>query len=311
MTSKTYVTDDLAREIDILGSSQPHLQNILNAFGPFLLEKNQWLSDTAVDAKALSIDPLRYVQGISLNRQQNVFSTDDPWGSAGWSAAKAIAQGFPKFAPDMDVLLRRFTEGNYDCITHLFADAQEVDVDLTEKSKELAISPTSLHLFLRLLNRFMLTKKARDMHGELTAHGWAKGYCPVCGSMPHLAILGDNGQRHLQCPDCNHQWKFARLTCPYCEHEDAANTESIFIEGKKEESAFVCSKCRKYLLTVNRSESLQQLPADLLALGLIHLDVILQEKGLCTDGRMRMEQLYGHGKMKFLPGLCKIAYPGK
>ncbi len=279
MANHLYTTEDLMSEIEQLRIAQPHLENLLKAFGPLLVEKNQWLSDTAVDPRALPIDPLRFAEGIPLNRQHQLFFADDPWGSAGWSAAKAISQGFPHLGQDMEVLLRRFTEGKYHCFSQLFVNNQEADGQLSEKAAHLAISPTSLHLFLRVLNRFMLSKKARDMQAELAAHPWKKGYCPVCGALPHLAILGDQGQRRLQCADCGHAWPFSRLTCPYCEHEDPQNTNIFFIDGQKEDSAFTCDKCRRYLLTANRSASLGNPHADLIAMSLLHFDVILQEKG--------------------------------
>jgi FdhE protein len=279
MVNTMYDSEDLTREIEKLRNAQPHLDNLLNAFGPLLLEKNQWLSDTAVDSRALPIDPLRYAEGIPVNRQHQLFFADDPWGSAGWSVAKAIALGFPHLSQDMEVLLGRFTAGEYDCISLLFVGNREGDFQLADKAVELGISPTSLHLFLRVLNRFMLAKKTRGLQSELAGHLWKKGYCPVCGAFPHLAILGDNGQRQLLCTDCGHAWPFARLTCPYCEHEDPQNTNIFFIDGKQEDSAFTCDKCRRYLLTANRSASLGHQYADLIAMSLIHLDLILQEKG--------------------------------
>lgn len=278
MTNDTYENEDLAKEIEQIISTHPHLENLLKAFAPLLLEKNQWLMDTAVDSRAFPIDPLRYADGVPLNQQHRLFFEDDPWGSAGWSAAKSIAQGFPHLGKDMEMLLNRFTEGKYDDIFLLFTHGQKGDEQLIDKAAELGISPTSLHLFLRVLNRFMLAKKARDLKMELAAHAWKKGYCPVCGGFPHLAILGDNGRRELQCAGCGHAWTFSRLTCPYCDHEDPQNTNIFFIEGKPEDTAFTCDKCRRYLLTANRSANLKHPPADLIAMGLIHLDVILQEK---------------------------------
>ena len=279
MANDTYESEDLAREIERLCSAQPHLETLLKAFGPLLLEKNQWLSDTGFDTQILPIDPLRFAEGIPLNRQHRLFSENDPWGSAGWSTVKAIAQGFPQFSGDMEVLLLRFTEGKYDCFSLFFVGEKEAEGQLADKAVELGVSPVSLHLFLRVLNHFMLTKKARDMKTEFAAHTWNKGYCPVCGGFPHLAILGDQGQRRLHCADCGHAWPFSRLTCPYCDHEDPQNTTVFFIEGKPEDSAFTCDKCRRYLLTANRSASLGHQHADLIAMSLVHLDLILQEKG--------------------------------
>lgn len=279
MANDAYTNEDLTREMERLCSVKPHLFTLLKAFGPLLLEKEQWLLDTAINRQTVSIDPFRFADGVPVNQQHPIFLENDPWGSAGWSSAKAISQGFPQFKGDMDVLLLRFTEGKYDCFSLFFIDGKEADQQLTDKAMELGVSPLSLHFFLRVFKRFMLTKKARDMQTELATHTWKKGYCPVCGGFPHLAILGDQGQRMLQCADCGHSWAFARLTCPYCDHEDPQNTNIFFIDGQLEDSAFTCDQCRRYLLTANRSSSLATPPADLIAMGLIHLDLILQAKG--------------------------------
>ncbi len=272
-------TEDLEREIERLQSTHPHLENLLAAFAPLILEKNRWLSETAVEAQTPPIDALRYSEGIPINRQHRLLVAEDPWGSAAWSAVKAIVRGFPHLGEDMGVLLSQIRQRDYTSFSPLFAGTEEADGELAESAASLGLSPVSLHLFLRVLNRFMLTKKARDFKPELAAHVWKKGYCPVCGSFPHLAILGDAGQRLLSCPDCGHNWPFARLACPYCDHEDPQETNIFFIEGQKENSAFTCDKCRRYLLTANRSASLGHLHADLIAIGLVHLDLILQEKG--------------------------------
>lgn len=279
MTNETYEVEELSREIARLRNDHPHLETILKALDPLLLEKNQWLADTAVDKAVPSIDPLRYAEGISVCQQHQLFSKNDPWASAGWSAAKAIADGFPHFAAEMEVLVGILGEGRYDCFLLFFDQGEGIEEQLVEKAADLGISQVALRLFLQVVNRFMLTKKARDLKGELKGLSWKKGYCPVCGGFPHLAILGDQGQRQLHCADCGSDWSFARLTCPYCEHEDPQNTNIFFIEGQKENSAFTCDKCSRYLLTANRSASVGSSYPDLVAVSLIHLDLILQEKG--------------------------------
>jgi FdhE protein len=208
-----------------------------------------------------------------------LFFTHDPWGSAARSVVNAITQGFPYLAEDMKVILHRVTAGKSEIFSLFFTNPEEVAGQLDLSAEELGISTVSLHFFLRVLNSIMLTKKARDMKMELAAHSWTKGYCPLCGSFPHLAILGEKGQRLLQCADCGHAWPFSRLACPYCDHEDPQDTNIIFIDGQKEEAAFTCDKCNRYLLTANRSACLGHPPADLIAIGLTHLDIILQEKG--------------------------------
>ncbi len=279
MTNNTSSTEELTREIDRLRKTKPHLENLLKAFGPLLLEKAQWLSDTAEESANWQIDALRFAEGVPLNRQNRLFSENDPWGSAGWAAAKAISLGFPLFNEDMAMLLAGFTEGRFTSPMHFYTGGEYVDGQLDQEAAKLAISPDSLHLFLRVLNRFMLSKKARDLQADLVSLSWTKGYCPICGGHPHLAILEEKGQRQLQCADCSNTWPFSRLTCPYCHHEDPQNTSIFFVDGQQEDAAFTCDKCRRYLLTAKRSVNIGRSAADLVAMSLIHLDYILQEKG--------------------------------
>ena len=104
-------------------------------------------------------------------------------------------------------------------------------------------------------------------------------YCPVCGSFPHLAVIRDKGQRWLQCPQCSHEWSFPRMTCPYCEHEEPAGSSYLFVEGRKEEMAFTCERCQRYLVTIDKSGNLRWMNADLIAISLAHFDMLVQDKG--------------------------------
>ncbi len=53
----------------------------------------------------------------------------------------------------------------------------------------------------------------------------------------------------------------------------------LFVEGKKEEMAFTCDKCRRYLVTTDQSGNLRRTNADLIAISLAHFDMLVQEKG--------------------------------
>ena len=279
MAGDTDRSEELSREIDQLGNTHPHLKPVLEAFAPVFVEKMRWLSATELKQHPLVIDPLRFTEGISLSQQQSLLVAEDPWDDAGLNVARAIAQGFPHLGADMETIVRYITAGDNENLSQLLTENQETGESLDEDAAKMGISPTSLRLYLRVVSRFLLSIKARDLQPVLAAHAWKKGYCPVCGSFPHLAILGEQGRRQLQCADCGHAWSFPRMVCPYCDHEDPENTNIFFIEGQKEESAFLCEQCKRYLLTVNRPSELGHPHADLIAISLLHLDIILQEKG--------------------------------
>lgn len=277
MASTTTETEELAAKIDRLAAEKPHAASLLQAFGPLLLNQDRWLGNRRETTGTFPVDPLKYQGGISLIQQCRLFLPEDPWEDAGGSVADAIGQGFPQFADDMQRLSQQIREKNWDCFT--LCDSSHDSDQLAGTAQQLGIDPVSLQLFQRYLIKMMLTKKAQDLSEKLASLSWNKGYCPVCGSFPHLAIIREQGQRWLQCPTCSHQWPFSRLACPHCDYEDPHETNYFFIEGDKENTAFTCDKCLKYLLTSKQSGNLRQSHADLIALSLVHLDLILQEKG--------------------------------
>lgn len=287
MATRSLDHEELATELERLRTTRPHLETLIKAFGPLILEKAQWLGDTAIESPDLAIDGRRFAAGIALGQQCQLIAVDAPWGSAGWAVAKAIGEGFPKLRSDMEILLRRFTEKKYDFFGTFLAtgDGDDAEAQCTREAEEVGVSPLALHFFVRCLHRFMLAKKARDLQPALAGHQWSKGYCPVCGSLPMLAMLGEHGRRLLHCGDCGHHWPFPRLACPSCDHEDPENSNFLFIDECKEESAYFCDTCRSYLLTANRSTAIAPYNPELVALSLVHLDLILQEKGYAPMAR--------------------------
>lgn len=271
--------ETLAKEIAQIQAERPHLASLLEAFGPLLLARSRWLLEVGDGVRKFPIDEMQYLGGVPLIRQCELFLPEDPWKSAGLSIAGAIGQGFPQLAEDMAGLSQRIAAGNFDCFSLLDAAVLPDEAQLAARAGDLGIAPASLQFFMRILTRLMLGKREREMAAELAPLSWKKGYCPVCGSFPHLAILREQGQKWLQCPSCSHEWQFPRLTCPFCEHEDPENTNYLFVEGKKEDTAFTCEKCRRYLVTSDYSGNLGRTHADLIALSLAHLDLILQDKG--------------------------------
>jgi FdhE protein len=277
MDSINYETEALTEEIEKVLAEKPHLGSLIKAFGPLHLEKSRWLGEMNSYEKIFPVDTLQYLEGIPLIRQCRLFLPEDLWKSASRSVAEAIGKGFPHLAEDMANLSKKVADGKFDFSANS-PDTSDNN-QLASLAKDLGSNIDALQLFLRCITRFILSKRSKDMAEKLAPLSWKKGYCPICGSFPQLAIIRDKGQRWLQCTNCSHEWTFPRLTCPYCDHEDPENTSYIFVEGKKEDAAFVCSKCKRYLLTAHRSEALLQTNPDLIALSLAHLDIILQGKG--------------------------------
>ena len=279
MSDITSREEEMAAEISRLQGERPYLDNLFRSFGPILLQRQRWLQKRLKPGKTFQVDPVKYTGGISLVQQCQGFFEDKRWHDAGLAAAGAIGRGLPDLAMDMDYLADRI-RGGLDCQAMYLAAADPNQLELNQRAAEIGIKEVSFVVFLRSVERMILGLRAMEMAEELAKLNWQKGYCPVCGSFPHLAVIREKGQRWLQCPKCSHEWIFPRMTCPYCEHEDPENTGFLFVEGKKEEMAYTCDKCRKYLITIDQSGNLRHISADLLAISLAHLDIVVQEQGL-------------------------------
>jgi FdhE protein len=274
-----YDIEELKRQIDLACAQHPHAANLLAAFAPLIIATTRWAQEAQCPEIPIAFDPLQHLAGKPLLEHCRLFAPSDPWTEAAEVAAKAIGEGFPHFAKEIQDVAEQITRGGLDCCSILKTWPRAADSapgGTREQEMRLPETP-AFTLFIRLVRRLILTARARRLEYDFSS--WKKGYCPVCGSFPMLAILRDKGQRWLQCPECAYEWRFSRLACPYCDHQDPAETESLYIEGEKDSMTFLCSKCDRYLLTAGRSDELYRQHPAVIAICLAHLDVIMQERG--------------------------------
>ena len=109
--------------------------------------------------------------------------------------------------------------------------------------------------------------------------GWEKGYCPVCGNFPGLAVLDQDGRRLLHCSFCWTTWPAKRVFCPFCEKTGGKNFHTFYSEQEKDLRVDICDDCKKYLKTVDTraTERIIYPPMELIAS--LHLDINARQKG--------------------------------
>jgi FdhE protein len=108
---------------------------------------------------------------------------------------------------------------------------------------------------------------------------WEKGYCPICGAMPLLSFIHEEGKRSGVCAACESTWSMPRIFCPYCENTQPEKLHYFFQEENEGLRLDVCNSCRHYLKTLDlRKKEINPVPVieDLLT---THLDLWAQEKG--------------------------------
>ena len=122
---------------------------------------------------------------------------------------------------------------------------------------------------------------------------WQEGYCPFCGSFPAIAWLdrqkfeeqneflaGGGGKKHYHCAFCGSSWKFRRGLCPACGREGKDSVNILNVQGRASERIDWCGHCKSYCPTVDLREMADFPNMDVLALGMLHLDMLAAQKKL-------------------------------
>lgn len=274
MKKKDASASRLEQIIDAAILNYPHSRNMIEAFKPVLMEKSR-LAGTlkAREGSSLVLDEAKFKQGLSLGDQNTLFFQDDPWKELSLALIPALAKGFPSMAPDLKKLKRLIS-----------SEVIEFSGDFEEKLKKWAsdhsVDEGILGFLLHMAERVILEGRAQEWARLLQGFQWDKGYCPICGSAPMLAKIEDGvARRWLHCSQCGHEWTFSRVVCPSCGNSQQKEMNYFSVEERETESAFVCGQCHRYLITVSKISDLMKFHAEVSALSLIHLDVIMQEKG--------------------------------
>jgi FdhE protein len=282
----------LTQEMGEKAGTQPHVESLLKAFGPLILMKQRWLQENPSQAVSLVVDERRLSEGVPLIEHGNFFHRNDPWDEAASFAVAAIFQGFPEYGIEMSIVSEEIENGSYKIDPFSVHRGRECGYFDFKSEKIHDINPIVLELFRRFLWRLILCSKRRDCESRMKHVVWSKGYCPVCGSYPQLAVLCNHEEKMLYCSECGHQWYFSRLSCPYCENENKKEIRFLVIDGQGDGAALICRQCKKYLITTIKAAVCRQPNSDLLSLGFVHLDLILQNKGLLPMAQCEWNVLY-------------------
>jgi FdhE protein len=82
---------------------------------------------------------------------------------------------------------------------------------------------------------------------------WTRGYCPICGGRPNLALLGKGGgPRQLVCSRCASVWAYAGAACPFCESE---GMQTYYVSEDGLYHLYVCPGCNAYLKAVDLAQA--------------------------------------------------------
>ena len=267
--------------IDDVIRNNPHSRELIAAFKPLLLVRERLIGELKLKpADRSGIDGEKLRQGIPCIGQTPFFFEDDPWEAIGVAVASAIREGFPTLAEDAAKLGKKIEAGDIR-LFDAFADYPDsIGPALDRWAAKADIKPQAVGLMLGAAARIVLQARSNGIGGHIEGMGWDRGTCPICGAHPTISVIREKiTQRWLHCSRCGHEWRFTRMLCPGCGKESPSGIDYFYVDDKKQETAFTCDACKRYLITLNHVSDLGDTDRDVSAMGLVHLDLIMQEKG--------------------------------
>jgi FdhE protein len=281
MISKSRETSGIDQIIDRALEQNPHSSELLKAFEP-IIARQRHLVESIVLKKLdySSIDQEKLKAGVPVSQQLSLFSTDDLIKEIVLSLASAVKEGMPVLVEGLDQFSNLIKKGkvNLNDYFRTYPDCENKLID--QWVMKLKIPQASLVFLMNLTARVILETRAKEIKAALGEFDWEKGYCPICGEFPSIALIEEEGgKRFLHCSSCGQNWRFTRVVCPYCENEAQQGMDYFYVENKTQESAFVCEKCKKYLITLYRAGKIFERDMDISAISLMHMDMIMQDKG--------------------------------
>jgi FdhE protein len=273
-----------------LRKKMPALENIFDAFGPLVVALEK-ADDLLVDWDGYVLPEAyapRFEQGVPLMTEMDLPQFGAKYREVFMLMVDAIAEGLPAISAQVDDIrqvaevaddfdnLAKFLWFEKEKQLHKLFDKWKVSGQILAFIGTLALKP------------FMVAMEPKAA-AAIASMAWHKGYCPVCGTFPDLALLrksGDDnaylkshgGQRWLHCSCCGHEWRFKRNTCPWCENEDHEKLRYLQAEERQNERVDVCDNCKHYFVTIDTRELTDQPDPRVAPLGLVHLDIKAQEE---------------------------------
>ncbi len=146
-------------------------------------------------------------------------------------------------------------------------------------ARQLGLDEKVLSFFTQESIRPSVEAAVENLRTELEADNWLKGYCPICGSIPHLSLLKEEvGKRYLLCSFCGYQWRIERLFCPFCNNKAQDSLHYFYAEGEETYRIDLCDECHQYIKTIDLRR-MEESDFDLEDLATLHLDILASQKG--------------------------------
>jgi FdhE protein len=146
-------------------------------------------------------------------------------------------------------------------------------------ANELRLDKNVFSFLIQSSTRPSIEAGMERLRSEVDSEAWLKGYCLICGCLPSLSLLREEGgKRYLLCSYCGYQWRIDRLCCPFCHNKEQESLQYFYGEGEEAYRIDFCDKCHQYIKTIDYRK-LEDSDPVLEDLATLHLDILASQKG--------------------------------
>lgn len=278
--------EKIRKRVASMVKERPSHKEILEFFADVVAEQYTILSKVKTAPIQIDEEDLKakIKEGFPLV-EKRALTLDIPSTTRLFKRLCKIMSRIKKSSQDIERITKALRKKEIDLL-ELFKQADAANGEfITTLSEKLGVKKDVLLFLARESLKPIFEAYAKELGSRVDQERWWRGYCPICGSEPFMAELKEEGARFLVCSSCGYEWRFKRLQCPFCEHEEPKGSKYFYAE--KEGKAYridVCEKCRRYIKTIDTKELGEEVIPIIEDAGTLFLDVLAQNEGFTKEG---------------------------
>jgi FdhE protein len=126
--------------------------------------------------------------------------------------------------------------------------------------------------------RPVLARAAAAVMARNDLASWKRGFCPLCGGAPDLAVITPAADRLLICERCAARWRFDQITCPFCMNADRTRITS-FTSRDGLYRIYACDVCERYLKAYDARRAARPVMPAVDSVATLALDAAAMQRG--------------------------------